>query len=175
MAGFFLNREGDLSIFRIGILIAIVGGVLIVGGFVLASAEQASYRAPLDIEPPPDTVQLFEEDLSPVTRRLYFESLMSPEDVSRYYDAELAELQGLPLGDLNRDRCIRSPRDGNYQTFVPGNGSVPYEFQCIFQQVSLLGVDRSTFVRIHPGVRNDEDGTNYEGTTRIYYDQLWQP
>jgi hypothetical protein len=179
MTGFFFNRNGDLSFFRIGILIAVVGGLMLIGAVVFTASDQAAFRTPLEIELPTDTQQVGEEALSPISRRLYFESTLSPEAVAVYYDTKLAEFlqsQGVDPNDPNRDRCLREPRDDNYQGYVPGNGTVPYEFRCLFQQVSLSnGIDKSTLVIIQPGVRNDAAGTNYEGTTRIEYEQYWQP
>jgi hypothetical protein len=179
MTGFFFNRSGDISVFRIGILIAIVGGLMLVGAVVLTASDQAAFRTPLDIELPTETQLVGEEMLSPVSRRLYFESALSPEAVAAYYDsklAEFAETQGVNPNDPNRDRCMREPRDDNYPGYVPGNGTVPYEFRCLFQQISLPnGIDKSTLVVIQPGVRNNAAGTNYEGTTRIEYEQYWQP
>jgi hypothetical protein len=179
MTGFFFNRNGDLSVFRIGILIAVVGGLMLVGAVVFTASDQAAFRTPLEIELPPDTQQVGEEALSPISRRVYFESTLSPEAVATYYDTKLAEFlqtQGVDPNDPNRDRCLREPRDDNYQGYVPGNGTVPYEFRCLFQEISLSnGIDKSTLVVIQPGVRNDAAGTNYEGTTRIEYEQYWQP
>jgi len=179
MTGFFFNRNGDLSFFRIGLLIAAVGGLMLIGAVVFTASDQAAFRTPLEIELPSDTQQVGEEILSPISRRLYFESALSPEAVAVYYDSKLAEFlqtQGVDPNDPNRDRCLREPRDDNYQGYVPGNGTVPYEFRCLFQQISLSnGIDKSTLVVIQPGVRNDAAGTNYEGTTRIEYEQYWQP
>ena len=179
MTGFFFNRNGDLSVFRIGILIAVLGGLMLIGAVVLTASDQAAFRTPLDIELPTETQQVGEESLSPISRRLYFESTLSPEAVAAYYDSKLVEFiktQGGDATDPNRDRCLREPRDNNYRGYVPGNGTVPYEFRCLFQEISLSnGIDKSTLVIIQPGVRNDALGTNYEGTTRIEYEQYWQP
>lgn len=179
MTGFFFNRSGDLSFFRIGILIAVIGGLMLVGAVVFTASDQAAFRTPLDIALPAETQQVGEEILSPISRRLYFESALSPEAAAAYYDSKLAEFaqsEGNDPNDPNRDRCLREPRSGNYQGYVPGDGRVPYEFRCLFQQISLSnGMEKWTLVFIQPGVRNDAAGTNYEGTTRIEYEQYWQP
>lgn len=179
MAGFFLNRNGDLSVIRIGILFAAIGGLMLVAAVIFTASDQAAFRTPLDVELPGETNLLGEETLSPISRRLYYASTLAPENIAAFYDAKLAEFvqaQGLNSNDPNRDRCLREPRSGNYQGYVAGNGTVPYEFRCLFQQVSLSnGIDKSTLVVIQPGVRNDATGADNEGTTRIEYEQYWQP
>lgn len=175
MASFFLSRDGNLSVFKVGVAIAIVGGLLVVGGFILAAVEQNTFRSPLEVAVPPETTVLATDDLSPASRRIFYESLLEPEDVYRHYDQLLAQHEGLDINDPNRERCIRNPSRGDFESYTPGDGSVPFEYRCLFQQTSLLGIDKATLITIQPGVRNDATGQNFEGTTRIDYEQYWEP
>ncbi|MBK9121995.1 MAG: hypothetical protein IPM16_02590 [Chloroflexi bacterium] len=175
MATFFLSRDGNISVFKVGVVIAIVGGLLVVGGFILASIEQNTFRSPLEVPIPPETTVLATDELSPASRRIFYESLLEPEDVFRYYDRLLAEQDGVDINDPNRERCIRNPSRGDFESYTPGDGSVPFEYRCLFQQISLLGIDKATLITIQPGVRNDATGQNFEGTTRIDYEQYWEP
>lgn len=175
MASLFLNREGNISAFKIGVGAAAIGGVMLVVGFILTQVEQASFRAPLDVPVAPNTTMIVEEPLSQSSRRLYYQSSDPAEVIVRFYDEELAKQQGLPLTDPNRDRCVRTPREGTFENYREGNGIVPYEYKCLFQESSLQGLDRFTTIIIQPGVRNDETGMDYLNTTRIEYEQYWQP
>lgn len=175
MASFFLNREGNISAFKIGIAAAVIGGLLLVGGFILAQVEQAAYKSPLEVAVPAGTVLIVEDPLTEVSRRVFYETSDTPEAVARFYDELLAQHQGIDVTDANRDRCIRNPRDGTYDNYVEGNGVIPYEFKCLFEQTSLQGIDRYTQVTIQPGVRNDSTGMDNLNKTRIEYEQYWQP
>ncbi len=176
MASFFLNREGNISAFKIGIAAAVIGGVMLVVGLILTQIEQATFKAPLDVELPANTTLVGEERLTDVSKRVFYETSESPEAVARFYDEALAKFQGIDVSDANRDRCIRFPREGEVDNYQEGNGIVPYQFTCLFQSISLAqGVDRTTQVTIQPGVRNNETGMDNLNTTRIEYEQYWQP
>lgn len=175
MASIFLSRDGNVSVFKIGVAIAIVGVLLVVGGFVLAAIEQNSFRSPLEVPVPPETTLLAIDEISASNRIVFYESLLEPEEVYRYYDRLLAEYEGVDINDPNRERCIRNPSRGEFESYTPGNGSVPYQYRCQFQQISLLGIDKATTITIQPGVRNDATGENFEGKTRIDYEQYWEP
>lgn len=77
MASIFLSRDGNISVFKVGVGFAIVGGLLIVGGFILAAIEQNSFRSPLDVAVPPETTVLATDELSPASRRVFYESCLS--------------------------------------------------------------------------------------------------
>lgn len=176
MASLFLNRDGSVSIFRAGLAAAALGGLFLVGAVVFTAIESASFKAPLTINIPPDTQLLREETLSAVSSRIYYSSSQDAESVMRFYDAQLAESEGKEASDPNRERCIRTPRAGTFDNYQEGNGVVPYEYRCIFQEVSMAqGIDRVTMVVIQPGVRNNDTGMDNTNTTRIEYEQSWQP
>jgi hypothetical protein len=169
--GVFVGRDGNISIFRVSIIAVIVGAIFIVGGFVLFSLEQSFNSQPLEVTLPEGAVFKVTETLSGNARRLYYESAQEANEIARFYDQQMLTFYGENSAD--RQSCVRTPASGNYSNYVEGNGTVPFEYRCLFSITSLAGSERYTEVLIQPGVRNDAAGTNYVGITRIEHFQSW--
>ncbi|MCU0464299.1 MAG: hypothetical protein MUF38_06990 [Anaerolineae bacterium] len=169
----FLDKQGNLSFFRLAIAVAILGGLFLVGGFVLFDLEQRNAQQPLTIEAPAgvELVAVDESRSEQGMRYMYYTTTLNADEVAAYYDRKLAEFQNTPVEEQLRERCRRTPRTGDLQEYTPGNGSLPFYWQCLFDNTRLY--DQSTLIRIYPGQRNDATGENYEGITRIDYEQFW--
>ena len=68
--------------------------------------------------------------------------------------------------------CVRRPTVGNYETYREGAGTLPYHYDCIFDNTFLDNL-QLTKVQIQPGVRDDINNFNFEGSVIILYDQIW--
>jgi hypothetical protein len=168
---FFSSRGGDISIVRVGLFFGVLGLVIIVSGYVVYGFEQASYRHPLEVAPPQDATLIAQEAVSEGARRLYYQSNQSPEDIVEYYNAQLREYYSAE----DFVACQRSPRAPQmFANYHAGNGVIPYQFTCAFDR-STVGGSQTTTIVIHPGVRNNATGENFEGTSRIEYTQVWEP
>lgn len=168
--GVFVGSDGNISIFRVGIIAGVLGAIFIVGGLALFSLEQAANRQPLEIIVPESAVAAGSETFSSF-RRLYFESSESADVIATFYDEKLAEFYA---NSQDHQSCVRNPSTGTLPGFVEGNGSVPFEYRCLFS-ASSVNIERYTEVLIQPGVRNDSAGTDYTGRTRIELEQVWEP
>jgi hypothetical protein len=171
--GFLTSRDGGLSMFRIGLLLAVIGAVLVGGGFLLFSLEQAGRRQPLEVAIPAQTTLLATEVLSENSRRQYFRSELSAADVAAFYNEQLLSFTGSSANDVSRETCVREPRTGNYPNYLPDNGVIPYKYTCLFDSTAI-NVDQFTTILIHPDVVDAPAG-DIEAATRIEYDQYWQP
>lgn len=171
----FLDKRGDISPFRVAVAIAIFGGIVLVAGYLIFSLELQNARQPLNIDIPPQSELMAVDDsnFAAGRRLVYYKTTITPEEVAAFYDQKLADFQGIPVTDSMRERCRRQPREGNFRDYVPGNGSLPYYWDCLFDNTRVY--DQLTVVRIYPGQRNDATGENFEGSTRIDYEQAWQP
>jgi hypothetical protein len=171
------SRESGFSLFRISVIAAVVGGLFLVGAFVLTQLDSAGQRQPLNIDPPAGAELRLQEDGAGTTRTLYyFVANTTAEDVAAHYNQKLRDFYGNDFSEA--DNCRRLPREGNYENFTPGSGVIPYEFRCLFYSSSGFGAgvnDRETLVSIQPGVRNDAAGMNNEGGVVVEYTQRWQP
>ncbi len=167
----FTSRDGNISIFRVGLTVGILGIFFIVGGLVIFQFEQQTYRQPLEIVPPVSAQRLAAERITDTAQRVYYQSSQTPEEIVEHYMGLLRDF----YPDEEYVGCQRTPPLPDiFPNYQPGNGVVPYHFTCVFDR-STFGADQITTVIIHPGVRNDATGENYEGTTRIEYEQFWQP
>lgn len=156
--------------FRLSLIVGIFGILVIIGGAIIFSLEQASQRAPLEIAPPPNAELYIQEDLSGAARRLYYlVPDTTPEDISTYYNQIMVDFYG---NDSGAERCRRLPITGNYDGYVEGNGMLPYNFRCLFDSSSFQS-DRYTQVDIQPGVLHP-DGNDNRGSVIIEYLQQWQ-
>jgi hypothetical protein len=166
------RRDSGFSVFRIGIFAAIVGVLFLVGGFILVAIEQQTQRQPLEITLPPNAQLADQVEGSGTSRELYyFIPSTTAEDVANFYNDQMRNFYG---SDPAAERCRRIPASGNYDTYVPGNGVVPYVFRCLFDTSGFQG-DRFTEIEIQPGVRIDEQGINNEGNVVVKYLSQWQP
>ena len=179
---FLTGRDGGISVFRVAITVTILGILFAVGGFVLFQIEQAERRSPLSINIYPGAEQFSQIDYSSTQRERVFSLTGSEEDVVRevvaYYQVQLDDFYDNDSRDPNREQCQRSPIGAgvNFQGYEEGNGLVPYEYRCEFDDESTFGGERRTVVRIFPGVRDDErpDLPDMTGETVIWYDEVWE-
>ena len=176
----FMSREGGISIFRVGIFMGIVGLLVIVGGFVLLEFERAARRSPLNVDVYPGAMQIHQEDGS--NSRVRGFQVAGSDDgtigaVVGHYQAELNSYYGNDPRDPGRELCDRNPDEGEFPGFEPGNGTIAFEFYCVFDDDSDLAGQRQTTIRIYPGNRDDTDtdGFNSTNSTIIEYTEFWVP
>jgi hypothetical protein len=171
------SRDSGFSLFRMSMIAAVIGGLFLVGAFVLTQVDTANQRQPLNVEPPAGAELRLEEDMGGAARNLYyFVPNMSAEEVASYYDQRLRDFYG---GDITpSDICQRSPSQGNFDGYTEGSGMIPYQFKCLFGSSSgnpLSPSDRTTEILVQPGVRNDATGMDNTGGVVVEYYQRWQP
>ncbi len=91
----FVNREGNISLFRVGAALATFGVLVIVGGFLLFQIEQEGFKSPLNIELYPGSQELGTNTLNSTSREvIYAVPEVDTETIASYYDAELMEYEG---------------------------------------------------------------------------------
>ena len=175
MSWFVDKKTGSLSTFRTAVAVAIFGGLVLFGGYILFGLELRNAQQPLNIDLPLNTELMAVDDsrFANGQRYVFYKTVLTPDEVATFYDQKLADFQNVPVTTAMRERCMRQPREGNVVGYVPGNGSLPYVWQCLFDNTRTY--EQSTMIRIYPGQRNDETGENFEGVTRIDYEQYWQP
>lgn len=171
----FLDKRGDISPFKVAVAVAIFGGLIFVGGYIIFDLELRNARQPLNIDIPPNTelVAIDDTNLAIGRRLVFYKTSLPPEEVANFYDRALAQFQNEPVETNMRERCRRQPREGDFRNYKPGDGSLPFYWDCLFDNSQVY--DQLTSIRIYPGQRNDATGENFEGSTRIDYDQSWQP
>jgi hypothetical protein len=165
------DKNGEVSFFRISLLLLAIGVLVLVGFIIYFLVDQASYGAPLEV-PLPSGAESWGTDASPIggqRSRYYLVQSSSPEDIAAFFDQEMIRFYGSAEADPNRVRCQRQPAFGDFAGYVPGEGRVPYEFKCLFER-SGFNVSRWTQVTIQPGVAENESA----GATVIKIDQQWQ-
>ena len=167
---FLTGRDGQISLVRVGTLVAIIG-VLLVGAAAAAFyLDQTSRQVPLDIEPYPGAESMGNPQPQGSTRNLYFiVPDTAPEQVMEHYQ-QLLESQ---YGDTG-ERCIRFPdATNNYPNPDNVPSIVPYEFICLFDRSGFYAT-QYTRVRIQPGLRDSDPEVSQEGNTLIEYQQRWE-
>ncbi len=175
MSWFIDKKTGNLSTFRAAVGLAVFGVVVLVSGYLLFGLELRNAQQPLNIDIPPNTELMAVDESNMVggQRYVFYKTPLTPDEVAAFYDQKLADFQNIPVATKMRESCLRQPREGNIQGYVPGNGSLPYVWKCLFDNTRTY--EQSTMISIYPGQRNDETGENFEGVTRIDYEQYWQP
>lgn len=167
--GFLAGRDGKISVFRVGIIIGIVGILLVLGGFGALFLDNNSFQQPLDIVPYPNSEECGVNNRSGNGRNVFYcVSGVDPLVVAQYYTEKLAELNG-----NNDESCQRNPFEGEFPNSRQ-TGVVPYEFKCAFNRSGIGGGFQSTVVTIQPGVFNSDPALNTEGKTVVLYEQRWQ-
>jgi hypothetical protein len=171
----FFDKDGNVSTFRVSVGVAVLGAIVLIGGYLLFQLELRNAQQPLNVEPPPEASLVAVDDsrFAQGTRYVFYTATVDADTLARYYDQKLAEFQRTSIDDSQRDRCIRTPANGTITGYVAGNGSLPFFWQCLFDNTNIY--NQSTLIRIYPGQRNDATGENYEGVTRIDYEQFWLP
>lgn len=181
----FVNRDGDISIFRVGIFILAIGFIIGLGGFVLFQLEQNRFNTPLNIDSYSNSTELGIRTLGDTERVvIYTIPNASVEDVMEHYELEIAEFYDVDPNDLEAmlrrptdERCNRFPTTGIAEDYVEGSGNLQYYFSCMFSD-SQYDSERWTEVRIMPGVLTlADDGQVLEntlGVARVEYHQYWR-
>ncbi len=175
---FFVNREGNISVVRVGTVLAVVGAIIIVGGLIIFQFENATYQAPLQIDPPPDATMWDQPTIISNTAQqvLYKIPNMTPQAVREYYQQKLDEYYGNNPDNPNREKCIRQPNENEEVFFEgadPGTGNLPYRYRCVFDRSGFQAL-QITEIFIEPGVRDDAKNINNEGITIVRYEQRWE-
>jgi len=178
---FLVGRDGNISVIRAGALVAVIGIIFIVGGLILFTFEQASYQAPLNIDPFPGAVEQAQIPISSTLRRVEYQIPgKTPEEVKEYYQQKLDQLNGADPNDVLRDKCVRLPsEDSNarFLDYVEGSGNVPYYFRCVFNR-SGFRLLQTTEVQILPGTYKENAQGEVEwdtrGATVVRYEQQWE-
>jgi hypothetical protein len=166
------NRRQSQQVFRIGIIVGIVGILVVFGGFIIYFLiDQGSRQVPLDIPLYPGAQDWGTSPRSNFSRSvLYRIPNVTPEQVAEYYQQKLREFSG-----SNEDACVRNPVSGNFPDFDDGRTDiVPYEFNCLFDR-SYWAASQFTLVRIQPGIPNEDPALNNEGMVVVEYYQEWNP
>lgn len=170
---FLLNREGNISVFRVGVLFGILGIIGIGIGFLAFTLEVSNRQQPFNAPLYPNASELDRVQGGATSQTVrYIVSGVTAEEVAAFYQAELDKHLGQNPSTIGRQLCVRTPPAGNYQEYQPGNALLPYHFDCTFDNTFLSNV-QITKVRIHPGVRDDANNVNFEGSVIISYDQRW--
>lgn len=177
---FLTGKDGSISMFRVAVAISVLGLLFALGGFVLFQFERAERRSPLEIDLYPGAEQFSQIDYSSRQRERVF-SIPGGDDavlqVKDFYQAELDSFYDNDPRDPNREQCERSPvAEGEiFPQYEPGNGLVPYEFRCEFDDESTFGGERHTTIRIFPGVYDVEfpELPDMTGNVVIWYDEVW--
>jgi hypothetical protein len=166
------SRRQSQQVFRIGIIVGIVGIVVVIGGFfIYFLLDQGSRQSPLVIPTYPGA-----EDWGLTPRGQWAQSQLyripgaTPEDVANYYNQKLTEFNG-----NSDEQCVRVPGEGNFPNYDPNTpGVAPYQFVCMFDR-SYWSATQYTRVTIQPGSFNEDPALNSEGMTVVEYDQHWNP
>ena len=166
---FVVDKQGNISLFRVGTIIAVVG-ILLVGGGVLAYVlDQNSFREPLFVEPYPGAETWGNVREQGVTRReLFTINGANADDVAAFYSQKLSEF------DRGSDGCVRTPATGTFIDSQTDRTVPPYRFKCLFQRTGLRA-SQTTTITIEPGVFNSDPTLDTTGMTVVEHSQRWQP
>lgn len=170
----FVGRDGNISTFRIGLLLSAVGVLAIIGGYVIFQLDVERRRSPLFIDLYPNAEEWFTQDLGGAAQKVVYRVAdTEPETVASFYQAEFDDGY---RDEEDRDNagCVRTPIIGEFPDYEEGSGNLPYFYRCVFDD-STLGAVRFTTVTIEPGLRNDNAEQPYDNTgmTVITYEQVW--
>jgi hypothetical protein len=163
------SSGSGFSIFRIALIIGLVGIVIIAawaGWFLL---DQASRRVPFDVTLYPNAEFWGDSNVQAGFRKLFYRTIDSPETVAAFYQQRLDEHNG-----GSGERCVRIPPEGVDREADNDLSRLPYQFKCVFDR-SGFNATQFTEVYIHPGRFNTDPFLNAQGLTIIRYDQQWQP
>lgn len=173
----FVNRDGSISVVRVGTVTAFLGVVFVVAGFIWFSLEQQRFGSPLDVDLYPGAeVWGGTEELGPgLERSTYRVPGVDAETVTAFYNDAMYDYYGTSATEAaNDEECQRFPVQDIFDDYEEGNGLVPFYYLCLFND-SEFGNNRYTQVMIQPGVRNDETGLDTTGNTVLVYEHYWQP
>lgn len=162
------DRNGNLSIIRVGTLAAIIGVLFVVVGVVLFSLDRASHQVPLDIDAYPGATLWYQTPTSNTSRSVVYQIKDATADqVAEFYQNKMNAFNG--AGDTST--CVRLPSTGNFVEFDRGQKDVaPYQYSCMFDR-SGFQISQYTRVNIQPGIASNQT----EGMVIVEYEQNWQP
>lgn len=163
------RRSSGLSIFRIALIIGLIGIAIIAIWGIWFFFDQASRRVPFDVTLYPGAEFWADNSVQTGFRKLYYRTIDSPEEVAAFYQQRLDEHNGGP-----GERCVRTPAEGVDAAAVNDMSRLPYQFKCVFDR-SGFNTLQFTEVYIHPGRYNPDPFLNAQGLTVIRYEQQWQP
>jgi hypothetical protein len=163
-----MNRRGGLSFFRVMLIVAFIGILLIAGAVVSYLTDQASHRSPLDIPLYPGAVLWGTSDVKPTSQNVYYRVNDTPEKVAGYYQQKMVEHYG-----NNEQGCVRIPPTGDMPGPDTDQTIAPFVYRCMFDN-SGFNTSQYTQVEIFLGGENPDPNLNAKGLTVIEYEQQWQ-
>lgn len=167
---FLMDRSGNISVIRVGTAAALLGVIMVVGGWLAFSISRSSFQQPLMIEPFPGVEDWGQVNRGTTARSLYYRiNTATPEEVVEHY----TQIMQRDFADTG-ESCKRIPFEGNYPNYTPDRRDLhPYEFRCLFVRQELAGTHH-TIVTIQPGTYDPEPDRNSEGYTVIEHEQQWE-
>ncbi len=155
---------------RVAIIAAVIGVILVIGGFITYNNEVQSRRVPLEVEPYPNAQPwgVPVERSSTVRSFFYLVENATVEQVVLYYEGLLSQF------DTSTVRCVRTPAVGEIPIDPNVPTSVPYKYDCLFDR-SSFNATQYTQITIFPGRESSDPFYDNEGKVVINYQQVWQP
>lgn len=168
------DKRGNLSFVRVSVVIAVVGGLLLVGGYVSFLLDQQTRNSPLEIDLPPGAEQWGAPDVYSNSWRKTFYQVPDGDidEIVAFYNQKMIDHYGVDE-TTGPEQCSRQPSFGEYEDYEPGAGNIPYSFECMFDRGGL-NATQWTRVTIHPGVYDPDEFRNSEGTVVLIYEQRWE-
>jgi hypothetical protein len=163
-----LDSKGRISIFRVSVIGAVIGAVLIIGGILSFNNDINSRRTPLNIETFVNAELWGAPREQGTTRTVFFRARgATVEQVVAHYQQQLTAFE-------TGQRCVRTPGTGEIPVDPTLPNSVPYRYDCMFDR-SGVNSTQYTRVTIYPGIANDDPFFDTSDSTVIAYEQVWQP
>ncbi len=164
------GRDGQISVVRVGTIVAVIGVLLVVAAAVAFYLDQTSRQVPLDIAPFPGAESLGVPDPVGTSRNLYYVVPgVLPEEVVAHYQ----QIMESHYGDTG-ERCKRFPDEtNNYPGSNQRNDVVPYEYICLFDRSGFFAT-QFTKVTIQPGLFHQDPAANQQGNTLVEHQQIWE-
>ncbi|MCB9452076.1 MAG: hypothetical protein H6672_11600 [Anaerolineaceae bacterium] len=163
-----LGRDGNISIFRVGLIAGAIGILVIVGGVISFFLDRAQHQQPLIVDVYPGAEEVGTSIRSSSSNSILYQVPNVPaEEVEAFYQQKMIDYYGANADPAFKD-CKRTPYDGNSQAFQDGvAGAVPYQWSCLFDDSGFF-ITRYTLILIQPGI-----GEN-QGTTLVQHQFTWQ-
>lgn len=176
MAGFFTNKQGDISVIRIGVLAGVLGFLAIIIGIVFWNLEHHARKSPFHVAPYPSLTEVRRVEHTPYHRTILYQINGNADQVANYYQAQLDQHLNQDPNDPVRGNqhtlCVRVPASGEFSDYEPGNGKVPFYHRCDFDN-SFYGSHQTTMIEIQPGVLDPVNDIDYTGMVWVIYEQRW--
>jgi hypothetical protein len=179
---FLVDREGNISVLRVSILITLIGGIFVGGSVLTFVLDQQTRSAPLFVDLPPGAEQWGSPIIHADTWQEVFYRVPNGnlEALARHYDSKMRGFYG---AEQNTEVCIRFPTTGYYtnnrgdpngtfqENFVPGQ-NLPVYWSCMFDR-SGLNSTQWTQVTLYDGLSNPDPNRSSLGSVVIVYEQRW--